>query len=203
MFTPPPMAAETWMTASTHFPLLGEPLVLDLVNTRALRRGAPLELLDRPAALSSWLRAEHRRTGWRGPAGTDDLVAVRSLRDDIDSLLRARLGRGPGPTAAVRGLNRVLAGARENVRLEWIRSGPRKTALSPDTACRRLLHRLALEALELLTGPDADKLRECAHPGCRLLFIAANPRRRWCSAAICGNRARVSRHYARENKGQK
>lgn len=194
------------MTDSIRFPLLGEPLVLDLVNTRALRRGAPAELLDRPAALSSWLRVEHRRTGWRGPADTGDLVAVRSLRDGIDSLLRACLEHRPGPTAAIRGLNRVLAGARENARLEWTRSGPRKTALAPDTACRRLLHQLALEALELLTGPDAGKLRECAHPGCRLLFIAANPRRRWCSAATCGNRARVSRHYARasreENKGK-
>jgi predicted RNA-binding Zn ribbon-like protein len=30
-----------------------------------------------------------------------------------------------------------------------------------------------------------------------LQFLARDPRRRWCSAAVCGNRARVSRHYFR------
>ncbi|MFD0515426.1 CGNR zinc finger domain-containing protein [Streptomyces aureus] len=30
-----------------------------------------------------------------------------------------------------------------------------------------------------------------------LLFLPAHPRRRWCSAARCGNRARVARYYQR------
>ena len=29
------------------------------------------------------------------------------------------------------------------------------------------------------------------------VFLPANPRRRWCSPAICGNRARVARYYQR------
>jgi predicted RNA-binding Zn ribbon-like protein len=185
------------MTHPTRFQLLGEPLVLDLVNTRALRRGAAVDLLERPAALTAWLRAERERLAWRGPAASADLVAVCGLRDALDALLRARLARTTAPDAAVRRLNRALAGARDQARLEWTRAGPRKTAAPAGASRDGLLQRLALDGLELLTGPDADKLRECAHPDCRMLFMAANPKRQWCSAATCGNRARVSRHHAR------
>jgi predicted RNA-binding Zn ribbon-like protein len=34
-------------------------------------------------------------------------------------------------------------------------------------------------------------------PQCRLLFLPAHPRRRWCSRVLCGNRVRVTRYYQR------
>jgi predicted RNA-binding Zn ribbon-like protein len=46
------------MPATFRFPLLGEPLVLDLMSTRVRRNGASVDLLDTPSALSAWLRAE-------------------------------------------------------------------------------------------------------------------------------------------------
>ncbi|MFF4211720.1 CGNR zinc finger domain-containing protein [Streptomyces sp. NPDC001796] len=36
-----------------------------------------------------------------------------------------------------------------------------------------------------------------------MLFLPAHPRRRWCSAARCGNRVRVARHYQRRKAGQR
>ncbi|SDP87791.1 CGNR zinc finger domain-containing protein [Lentzea jiangxiensis] len=30
-----------------------------------------------------------------------------------------------------------------------------------------------------------------------MLFLAENKRRVWCAANVCGNRARVARHYSR------
>ncbi|WP_308289026.1 CGNR zinc finger domain-containing protein [Streptomyces erythrochromogenes] len=50
---------------------------------------------------------------------------------------------------------------------------------------------------ELLTDPRAGQVRECEAPDCVLLFLPAHPRRRWCVAGVCGNRARVARYYAR------
>ncbi|MFD0573781.1 CGNR zinc finger domain-containing protein [Kitasatospora gansuensis] len=35
-----------------------------------------------------------------------------------------------------------------------------------------------------------------------LLFRPVNPRRQWCSAARCGNRARVARHYRRQKEAE-
>lgn len=188
------------MTDPVRFPLLGEPLALDLVNTRALRHGVVVDFLDRPAALSAWLRVERERMEWRGRATRSDLAALRALRDTLDHLLFARLAGVDPPDGALRALNRTLAGKRESVRLEWTRSGPRKAGAVAGTVRNQLLRTLALDALELLTGPAAAKLRACRHPDCRMLFVATNPRRQWCSTATCGNRARVSRHYARVDR---
>ncbi|HEU0198085.1 MAG TPA: ABATE domain-containing protein [Nevskiaceae bacterium] len=177
------------------FLLLGEPLALDLVNTLARRDGADVDLLDRSRALDQWLHAEHSRVAWRGRVSGHELAAVRDLRDAIDPLLRASLSHQRGSAVAVRKLNRALALPAPEVQLAWNASGPRKPSLGAGAYLATLLRQLAMSALDLLTGPDADRVRQCAHPSCVLLFLARNPRRRWCSSATCGNRARVSRHY--------
>lgn len=184
------------MTNQPAFPLLGEPLALDLVNTHILRRGSHVDLLGSRAALTAWLRAQRGRVAWRGRADAADLAAVTALRDAADALLRARLAHAPAPQAALRRFNRVLATPPARARLEWTSGGPRKALPSAGTQRDTLLRTLALDALEVLTGTDAPLLRQCAHPNCRLLFVARNRRRRWCSGATCGNRARVARHDA-------
>ena len=52
-------------------------------------------------------------------------------------------------------------------------------------------------AAGLLADPSVTKIRQCEADDCVLLFLPAHPRRRWCSAARCGNRVRVARHYQR------
>lgn len=184
------------MTPSApEFLLLGEPLALDLVNTRAHRDGAEVDLLTRTGDLSAWLRAERGRIAWSGAATAADLARVRALRDAIDPLVRARNPHTPPPARAVRALNRALAMAPPRARLVWTRAGPRQSSLARGAQCAALLRRIALDALELVTGPDAGRLRQCAHPDCILTFVAHDARRRWCSD-VCGNRARVARHYA-------
>ncbi|MBK3630046.1 CGNR zinc finger domain-containing protein [Streptomyces sp. MBT49] len=44
-----------------------------------------------------------------------------------------------------------------------------------------------------------DRIRGCAQETCVLHFFdtSRNGTRRWCSMAVCGNRAKASRHYAR------
>lgn len=184
------------MTTRHRFLLLGEPLALDLVNTRVLQRGVDVDLLDRPAALAAWLRAERDRIAWHGPVGAADLAAARTLRDAIDALLRARLVRQPIAKPILRRFNRALAAPPATTRLAWTARGPQKSQPAASAQREALLHALALDALDVLTGPQAKLLRECAHPDCRLLFVARNRRRRWCSSSTCGNRARVARHAA-------
>jgi predicted RNA-binding Zn ribbon-like protein len=60
-----------------------------------------------------------------------------------------------------------------------------------------VLRAITDDLASLLTGPDVDLLRVCEHPDCVLIFLARNPRRRWCSTRNCGNRARAARHYGR------
>ena len=67
------------------------------------------------------------------------------------------------------------------------------TAASPTTTA---LANVAIDAVHLLTGPEAAQLRACQAPGCVLYFLKTHPRREWCSEA-CGNRTRAARHYQR------
>ncbi|MGW6399139.1 CGNR zinc finger domain-containing protein [Streptomyces sp. NPDC055134] len=53
----------------------------------------------------------------------------------------------------------------------------------------RLAAHLAESAADLLTDPGIARVRQCEAEGCVLLFLAADPCRRWCSAARCGHRA--------------
>lgn len=186
------------MTAAYHFPLLGEPLALDLVNTRVRRDHADLDLLDSPSALAAWLHLESPRLAWSGSASDADLRAVQELRAALATLLDAQREGTRPPAQALRKLNVALAAPSATARLMWSAAGPK--LVHPTAASKRdvLLHALAADAVSVLTGPAATRLRVCAHPDCVLQFVALNPRRRWCSTAVCGNRARVARHYQRQ-----
>lgn len=186
------------MSCKLPFPLMGEPLALDLVNTRVLRDGQSVDLLDTPQALARWLQAERPRLAWTKAPSEDDLAAVRRLRGVIDALLLAfTSGVVPAPDELA-ALNRVLAQPGARPQLCWTSGGPSAVTAAED-GCAALLHALALDAVQLLAGPDAGRIRECEHTACRLRFVARNARRKWCSAETCGNRARVSRHYARQH----
>ncbi|HEX7340002.1 MAG TPA: ABATE domain-containing protein [Rhodanobacteraceae bacterium] len=183
--------------AKACFPLLGESPSIDLVNTRVIKHGQPVDLLPTTAALYAWRRLQAPGPLWSWRPDADDLAALHTLRDTLDTLLRTRINGGTPPRKAVVAFNRALTGLMPDAHLAWDAAGPRRVSRRMDRATRRqhLVSRLAHDALAILTGPDADRLRQCAHPDCILLFIARHPQRRWCSADVCGNRARVARHY--------
>lgn len=58
-----------------------------------------------------------------------------------------------------------------------------------------LIGRVAVQAAQLLTGPDRSRLKACAARNCDWLFIdvSKNGRRRWCQMNICGSREKARR----------
>lgn len=185
------------MAPPRGFLLLGEPVSLDLVNTRVRTGGVDVDLLDKPSALAAWLAAEADRLPWSGTVTSADLQAVRRLRDSIAALLSARRAHAQPARMALDTVNTALSTAGRASRITWSRQGPRAESRAAGSKRDTLLHALAMDAASLLTGPDAKLVRTCKHPDCVLQFLARNPRRRWCSASVCGNRARVARHYCR------
>ena len=142
-----------------------------------------------------------------GRAGRELAGQFRELRDGLRGLAaavtadpRARAaGTGtPDVAAAVRAVNAACARAPLWSRLTWASppGAPARTLRSAGTGPEAALSWIAEEAVLLFTGPDAGQLRACPGPGCVLYFVRAHPRREWCSA-VCGNRARVARHYQR------
>jgi predicted RNA-binding Zn ribbon-like protein len=181
-------------------PPTGEPLPLDLVNTRPLSGTGRADLLGTPDRLAAWLARQTDRLGAEadGPAPTEaDLAPVHAVRDHTEAALRALLdGRRP-PESALRALadaQRAAPAVRVPV---WdgtaVTAPPRRTG----PLGTRLAALLAEAAATLLADPAVARVKECEADDCVLLFLPAHPRRRWCSPARCGNRTRVARHYRR------
>jgi predicted RNA-binding Zn ribbon-like protein len=179
---------------------MGEPISIDLVNTRVRRDGASLDLIGETGSLAAWLAAEGGRIPWSGDVTDTDLLEIRSLRDAIAQLFAAwNASNQPSPDA-LSTINSALSASAHVTGLAWTTDGPQISTDPPARSERdALLCAIAMDAVNILTGTDARLLRTCEHPDCTLQFLAHNPRRRWCSAAICGNRARVARHYTRHH----
>jgi predicted RNA-binding Zn ribbon-like protein len=186
------------------FLLLGEPLALDLVNTLVPTTMGG-DLVDTPQRVVEWMRAEADRL----PADAldpPDVPSLAALREALRALFDAALdGRAPFrvPLRTVSAASR--AGARY-LELEWTAGGGPRTRARPERRGRTgpgaaLLAEIARSGIELLGGSARQKLRRCAGAGCTLLFVATNPQRRWCAPHLCGNRARVARHYRRSRGG--
>jgi hypothetical protein len=72
-------------------------------------------------------------------------------------------------------------------------AGSRRPAGRPELP----LLAIAQSAAELLTSPLAPVVAACPGVGCGWLFADPRRRRRWCSMAVCGNRAKARRHAER------
>jgi predicted RNA-binding Zn ribbon-like protein len=169
-------------------------LALDLVATLGWRFGDRTEWLAQPVHFALWLQ----RAGLvDSPAhvGEGAHEAGLDLREAIHGAARAA-SEGQVPAAGDRELiNRLAAlplrvpGLDQRGRLCW-------SATDPVTAA---LGTIARDAAVLMGGPDAAAIRSCEEARCRMLFLdrSRGRRRRWCSMAECGNRAKVALHRER------
>ncbi|MFF8448638.1 CGNR zinc finger domain-containing protein [Streptomyces leeuwenhoekii] len=184
-------------------PLTGEHLALDLVNTRPAGGDGRIDLLDTPQRLAAWLALEsdrlHGETGDSAPAESD-LAPVHVVRAHVEAVLDALL-RGAKPSeAALRALTDAQRAAPAVRELAWDGSAVTAVVRRSGPLGVRLAARLAEAATDLFTDPAIGRLKRCEADGCVMLFLPAHPRRRWCSASRCGNRARVARYYQRHKQ---
>lgn len=181
--------------------LHSEPLPLDLLNTNLHLDHRWLDLLDDPATRTDWLMAESDRLATPVPARSAGTAAVAEALKDVRTHVEhaiepARLGRKP-PAPALAGLNAAAAAAPATLHAGWHHGGLTVTPRRQGPLAVRLAACFAEATIELLAGPDIGKVRRCEAPACVILFLATNPRRRWCTPDICGNRARVARFQLR------
>jgi predicted RNA-binding Zn ribbon-like protein len=179
-----------------------EPLPVRLMSTIWADVDGQHDDFESAAAVDEWLDAVGvDRAGARATEG--ELATARVLRDAVRRIAAHATGDDrPAMAAATADLaqavDQVNAIAAElpaprltvrDGRLELdAPAGP-----SPVTTG---LAQVAEQAVALLGGEDASRLRACYAPGCVLYFVKTHPRREWCSVA-CGNRVRAARHYQR------
>jgi predicted RNA-binding Zn ribbon-like protein len=145
------------------------------------------DLLTGTDGLAVWLAANGLDGLFTADAATlgHTLRAREALRAAVDGTL----------AEGAAGVDAVLAHGRIRPTLGADGPGERPEFADPAWGPAWLAARNYLELLA--TAPD--RIRACAHEACVLHFFdtSRNGTRRWCSMAVCGNRAKASRHYAR------
>jgi predicted RNA-binding Zn ribbon-like protein len=180
---------------------------LDFLNSLATPAAEPVEWLGTGTDLLAWLKAAGlvpaevlRSMKASASAAELDTVAAqaRSLREWFRGFVRRHKGKPlkPSAFAELEPLNRILerdeifgqvepAGDGAGGALAWIEKRRWRT---PDS----LLLPVAREIANVICEEDFRLIRACEGHACTLIFAdrTKSHRRRWCSMAVCGNRAK-------------
>jgi len=166
-------------------------LALDFVGTRKRRRDAvPEETLRTPASLRSWLAES-------GVVDTDcgqaELTAAIALREAIYALVTSRLSDSPYDGNA---LTLVHGVARGPAVITQLTAAGHRTEGTAEQA----MSSIARHAIGRLSGPDAERMRECSLPECTMVYLdhSRGGRREWCAMETCGNKIKARAYRARK-----
>jgi predicted RNA-binding Zn ribbon-like protein len=199
---------------------IGDDLALDFLNSVVAPAAGGIEWLESGGDLVAWLEQAHAvptdvAAHFRkhaGPRALDSVAAqARELREWFRAFvtshggkpLRERDLRELAPLNALlardqafRQIDIAGAGAAENGEegraLRW---QARRHWDSPKT----LLLPIAEAMGDLVCEKDFSLVRKCEGSTCSLWFLDVSKAhaRRWCSMAVCGNRAKAAAHRAR------
>lgn len=195
--------------ARSPTPLAGawsEKLALDLVNTVTTSRGVRRDRLATGGDMVAWMLdsnlLEHQadRFALRAPS-IARLVhdEARRLRGAIRDVFHAHRNGDPLPPDGLHVVNSVLAAGRTAHSLESGPDGFRICGVQHARVPAALLVPVAFSAAAVVTRVAPTRLGLCAAEGCDTWFVDTSKggRRRWCSMAACGNRAKATRHRRR------
>ena len=175
---------------------------LALANTVAGDGRRSVDALASPGDLAAWLGGQEPWLGTAPAEAALRLADFRALRDAVRALLLAPSRGEAVPAEAVEAVNAASAAA-PAVRELDATDGLAPVSverLSAGSRTAGILAAIARSAIDVVGGPDRERLRVCGAPGCGRFFLASRAGRRWCSGA-CGNRARVARHEERRRAG--
>jgi predicted RNA-binding Zn ribbon-like protein len=191
---------------------------LDFAHTGGEGRYAVFETLHEPADLGEWLAQPPLAAVLTVPATTGELAEAKALRQAIWDAAHAQAAHRPLPVEAVTAINRAATAAPLTPELlpelacVGLTAAPLSPGLVPEPAVAGLaaawavpvratqaLSTMAREMIELLSGPLAERIRECASDDCPLVFVdTSRPgARRWCAMERCGNRHKLRALRAR------
>ncbi|MEV5574236.1 ABATE domain-containing protein [Spirillospora sp. NPDC052269] len=171
---------------------------LDFAHTGGEGRYAVFETMHGPGDLAEWLAEPPLSAVLTVPVTPSELVAAKALRQAIWVVAHARADGSPLPGRDVAVINRAASapGLASQLAPDGVTSG-----WGPPVTATQALSTLAREMIGLLSGPFADRVRECASDDCPLVFVdSSRPgARRWCSMERCGNRNKLRTHRTRRS----
>jgi predicted RNA-binding Zn ribbon-like protein len=199
---------------------VADALALDFLNSVATPADVEIEWIDDGEGFLDWLEqaqlvppdALKALRAQAKPGEFDDVAAqARTLREWFRKFVRSRKG---SPLVAkdlqkLEPINRLLE---RDERFSQIEARPVDT--NPNPLALRIMRRWrSPESLLLPIGEALSKfvceedfthVKACEGPACTLLFAdhTRGRARRWCSMAICGNRAKQAAHRQRLRQGE-
>jgi predicted RNA-binding Zn ribbon-like protein len=191
---------------------VGDALGLDFLNSIATPVDTPIDWIDDGDGLLNWLEQAQlvpadvlKRIRTQALPGELDKVTdqARSLREWFRGFVRKHKGRPltAKSLAGLEPLNRLLE---RDDSFKRIDPGPKGQPLQLQTIRRwrtpeALLSPIGEALAQLVCTEDFSDVKACEGPACTLLFAdhTRGRTRRWCSMALCGNRAKQAAHRHR------
>lgn len=186
---------------------------LDFLNSLATPADVQVEWLGSGEDFLLWLEqaklvpqevlSELRRAA--GPGELDAIAAqARGLREWFRTFVLNHKGKSlPGSVLAeLEPINRLLARDERFSQIEAngengkITLGPYRRWRSPEA----LLLPIAEAMANVVSAEDFSYVKSCEGHACTMVFVdkTKSRARRWCSMAVCGNRAKQAAHRARK-----
>ncbi|MFI8423747.1 CGNR zinc finger domain-containing protein [Streptomyces sp. NPDC085479] len=173
-------------------------LCLELLPTGGPGPYRRYEVLHEPVDLATWADRSRLTPTPALDISPAEVTDARRLRDALFRVVVAHTRGEPHPPGDLEILNE--AAARPPLAPAITPTGTRRWTGTPTGT--HLMAAVARDAVELLTGPFAHRIRTCAAEDCHLVYVdTSRPgRRRWCSMEHCGNRHKVRALRARHSE---
>jgi predicted RNA-binding Zn ribbon-like protein len=179
---------------------------LDFLATLGERgSGRNIERLIEPSDLAAWCVRARLVDEGPMPMEGSDVEGARAVREAIQ---RTAVAVCAGQEPARGDLEALNAAAGRATPVPQLTPGGRDLTRSVPAggAVAACMAAVAPDAVELFGSPLAARIRSCAAPGCRALFLdLSRPgRRRWCSMdeGGCDNRAKTAALRRRRNSAR-
>ncbi|WP_447763496.1 CGNR zinc finger domain-containing protein [Sphingopyxis panaciterrae] len=185
---------------------------LDFLNSIATPNDMEVEWLDSGEGLLRWLADaemvdETVLEDFRRNALPGELDAIAAQARGLREWFRDFVARNQGTALKVEDftlldpINRILARDEQYLQIaaEEGDSGLRLERRRRWRSSEALLLPIAEAMAEVIGGQDFRKILNCEGHSCTLVFLDSprGPARRWCSMAVCGNRAKQAAHRDR------
>lgn len=187
---------------------------LDFLNSLATPIDEPIDWIADGEGLLSWLEQAafvpvdviRRVRAEASPAELDELAAkARDMREWFRTFVQKRKGRALSSKdlRELEPLNRALERDEQHGELAVDETGFAFRMRRHWTTSESLLMPIVEALAKLVCEEDFTQVKACEGPACTLLFAdhTRGHARRWCSMAICGNRAKVAAHRKRAKEG--
>lgn len=191
---------------------IGSHLAADFLNTAFEPYGEHVEVIGDGKALLEWLQAagvidaeqSARFARKLGAKGLDAAAAdVRKMREWARAWLsRWRTAPNRDYSADVERLNELLDSLAVRHEVTRTKEGLERVTRFQIESVDELLAVLGSAIGDLVTQEDPSLLKSCSGDGCTLWFLDRTKahRRMFCSAAGCGNRAKVAAFRERQRE---